>query len=157
MAGFDKVDIHQNIDNTLKLIEHEIKARTEIIKSYGNIPPVACYPAELNQVFMHLLRNATQAIEQTGTITIQTSIEDENVQICIEDDGAGIPSDKIENLFDPDFTKDGTRVKAGLGLFASYNIIKKHKGDIQVESEVGKGTKFTIILPLNLESKKESV
>ena len=130
----------------------EVKARTEIVKIYGNIPPVACYPGELNQVFMHLLTNAAQAIAEKGSIIIQTSMEDQNVQICIADDGVGIPPEKIEHLFDPDFTKDGVRVKAGLGLFTSYNIIKKHKGQIKVESEVGKGTKFTILLPLNLQN-----
>jgi signal transduction histidine kinase len=151
MAGFDKFDIHQGIDNTLRLIQHEIKARTEVVKEFGDIPPIPCYPGELNQVFMHLLTNAAQAIEEKGSITIQTYLEGEKVHILIQDSGVGIPPEKIESLFDPDFTKNGSRVKAGLGLFTSYNIINKHKGQIKVQSDVGKGTTFTIILPLDLE------
>jgi signal transduction histidine kinase len=157
MAGFDKIDIHQAIDNTLKLIQHEIKAGTDVIKKYGDIPPIPCYPGELNQVLMHLLTNAAQAIKEKGTITIKTNVERENVHIQIQDTGVGIPSEQIPGIFDPGFTKNGSRVKAGLGLFTSYNIIKKHKGHIEVRSEVGKGSNFTIILPLDLKVDVEEV
>ena len=156
MAGFDKLDIHQGIENTLKLIQHEIKAHTDVVKKYGDIPHIACYPGELNQVFMHILTKAAQAIKERGTITIQTYVEEDNVYILIQDTGIGIPSEQVDSLFDPVFTKSGSRVKADLGLFTSYNIIKKHKGQIKAHSEVGKGSTFTIILPLNLEDTAET-
>jgi signal transduction histidine kinase len=146
-AGFDRVDIHQGIDDTLVLIQHEIKAGTEVVKEYGELPKIACYPNELNQVFMNLLSNAAQAIETEGKITIRTFAEKGNVHIQIFDTGVGIPKEEVEKLFDPGFTKNGTRVKAGLGLFTSYNIVQKHDGKIEVESVVGQGSTFTIILP----------
>jgi signal transduction histidine kinase len=147
-AEFDRVDIHQGLDNTLTLIQHEMKTGTTVVKAYGDIPKIACYPGELNQVFMHLLTNAAEAITGKGTITIRTFQENRNIQIQISDTGIGIAQDRIQHLFDPDFTKEGSRVKAGLGLFTSYNIIQKHRGEIRVESEVGKGSTFTIILPV---------
>jgi signal transduction histidine kinase len=153
-AGFDRVDIHQALNNTLSLIQHEIKAQTTVEKQYGEVPKVACYPGELNQVFMNLLTNAAQAIEEEGKIIICTSMEQEKVHVQIIDSGVGIPQEQLPRLFDPGFTKDGVRVKAGIGLFSSYNIIQKHHGEIKVESEVGKGTVFTIILPIDLENNK---
>jgi signal transduction histidine kinase len=153
-AGFDRVDIHQAIDNTLSLIQHELKAQTMVVKEYGEIPKVACYPGELNQLFMNLLTNAAKAIEGEGKIIIRTSMEQEKVHVQIIDSGVGIPQDQLPGLFDPSFTKDSSRVRAGLGLFASYNIVKKHRGEIKVESEIGKGTVFTIILPKDLEDTK---
>jgi signal transduction histidine kinase len=151
-AGFAKVDIHEGIKNTLTLIQHEIKTKTNVKKEFGDIPKIVCYPGELNQVFMNLLTNAAQAIKGGGEITIRTFRDKGNVHIRIADTGVGIPPDKIEELFDPGFNKDGSRMKAGLGLFTSYNIIQKHQGQIKVESEVGKGTTFIIILPVDLNS-----
>jgi signal transduction histidine kinase len=150
-AGFDQVDIHECIDNTLSLIQHEFKARTTVEKIYGNVPRIACYPAELNQLFMNLLTNAAQAIENEGIITIRTYIEKDKVHIQITDSGFGISQEQIKGLFDPNFTKKGSRVKAGMGLFISYNIVQRHQGEIKVESEVGKGSIFTIILPTDLK------
>ncbi len=154
-AGFDKVDVHLGIDNTLTLIQHEIRARTSVVKEYGDIPRIACYPGELNQVFMNLLTNAAQAIEGEGRITIRTLIEKGNVHVQIEDTGVGIPQEQMTGLFDPGFTKKESRVKAGLGLFTSYSIVQKHHGEIKVESEVGKGSTFTVILPMDLEKAVE--
>jgi signal transduction histidine kinase len=150
-AGLDKFDIHGGIDNTLTLIQHEIKALTSIVKEYGDIPRIVCYPGELNQVFMNLLTNAAQAIEDKGSITIGTFVERAKLHIQIQDTGVGIPRERIQGLFDPGFSKKGIRVRAGLGLFTSYNIVKKHRGEIKVESEVGKGSTFTIVLPTNLD------
>jgi signal transduction histidine kinase len=155
-AEFDRVDIHHGIDNTLTLIRNELKEGTNVAKEYGEIPKIACYPGELNQVFMNLLINAGQAIKEKGIITIRTFLENEKLHVQITDTGVGIPPEQIEHLFDPSFTKNGTRVKAGMGLFTSYNIIQKHNGKIKVESEVGKGSTFTIILPTDLKKTTES-
>ena len=156
-SPFQKVCLHESLENTLILIENDLKDRINVKKEYGNIPLVACYPSELNQVFINLLTNAVQAIKDKGTITIQTNAENEHVIIQIADTGIGIPQEQIEGLFEPNFTKKGNRVKAGLGLFTSYNIIQKHRGQITVESEVGKGSTFTVVLPINLETEPAEV
>lgn len=152
-ADFQKVDIHEGIDSTLTLLEPEIGAGIELIKRYGDIPPVPCYPGELNQVFMHLLTNAAHAIQGSGRITIQTFVDQDQVNIRISDSGIGISPEQQRQLFDPGFKTAGPRVKAGLGLFTSYSIIQKHHGQITVESEVNQGSTFTVSLPLDLEKR----
>ncbi len=147
-AEFQKADIHEGIDNTLTLLHHELKDKITIIKDYGKIPLIYCYPIQLNQVFMNILLNAIQAIENDGIIKIKTFSDDGNVHIKISDTGKGIPHEHLNKIFDPGFTKKGVGVGTGLGLSTSYNIIQMHKGEIRVESEVGKGTTFTIILPM---------
>jgi signal transduction histidine kinase len=102
----------------------------------------------MNQVFMNLLQNAAEAIKDSGTITIRTFEKDGNVHVEINDTGIGISPARRERLFEPAFAKKGSRMKAGLGLFTSANIVQKHNGRIKVDSEVGKGSTFTVILPV---------
>ncbi len=147
-AEFQQADIHEGIDNTLALLHHELKDMITIIKDYGKIPLIYCYPIQLNQVFMNVLLNAIQAIETEGIIKIKTFSDDGNVHIKISDTGKGIPHEHLNKIFDPGFTKKGVGVGTGLGLSTCYNIIQMHKGEIKVASEVGKGTTLTIILPL---------
>ena len=147
-AAFQKADLHENVDATLTLLHHELRDKAEVIKEYGEIPHIHCYPSELNQVWMNLLRNAVQAIEQEGTIKIVTSADETQVYVCISDTGKGIPPENLPKIFDPGFTTQGGGVGVGLGLSIVYNIIQKHNGDIKVESEIGKGTEFIIILPI---------
>ncbi len=97
---------------------------------------------------MNILLNAIQAIENEGIIKIKTFSGDGNVRIKISDTGKGIPPEHLNKIFDPGFTKKGVGVGTGLGLSTSYNIIQMHKGEIRVESEVGKGTTLTLILPM---------
>jgi signal transduction histidine kinase len=154
-AKLQKADIHKGIDSTLILIEHELKDRIKLIKDYGSIPEVLCYPGELNQMFMNLLVNAVQAIKAEGTITINTSLEDRHIKIRISDTGVGIAPEKLNHLFEPGFTSKQSRIQMRTGLYTSYNIVHKHQGEIHVYSEVGKGTTFTIVLPVNLEETVE--
>jgi signal transduction histidine kinase len=105
---------------------------------------------------MNLLTNAVQAIKGKGTITIRTFLESDKIHVQIADTGMGIPQEEIHTLFEPGFAKRGSRVKAGLGLFSSYNIVQKHHGRIEVESEVGKGSTFTIVLPTDLGTQDTS-
>ena len=147
-AEFQEADVHEGLDSTVTLLEAEFKDRVEIRKEYGDVPPLRSNPGELNQVFMHLLTNAARAIEDKGTVTIRTYTKNGKVIIEFSDTGVGISPEHIARLFDPSFSRTGPRVKAGLGLFTSYNIMKKHNGDIKVESEVGKGTTFTLVLPV---------
>jgi len=147
-ALFQHVDIHKSIDTTLTLIHHELRDKANVIKEYGEIPRIQCYPSELNQVFMNLLRNAAQAIEEQGTITIATYADQAQVYVKISDTGKGIPPEALPRIYDPGFTTRNGGVGKGLGLSIVYNIIQKHHGDIKVESAVGKGTRVTITLPI---------
>ena len=112
---------------------------------------MACFPGRLNQVYLNLLINSKQAIKDKGEIRITTSQKGGNVKIEFKDNGNGIPKDKLKKIFDPGYTTKGVGVGTGLGLSIVYQIIQDHKGTISVESEVGKGTTFTIIFPMNLD------
>ena len=147
-ALFQQVNLHDNIDTTLTLFQHELRDRATVIKKYGDIPLIQCYPNELNQVFMNLLRNASQSIEQQGTITISTHADESMIYIEISDTGRGIPAEDIPKIFNPGFTTQGVGVGKGLGLSIVYNVIHKHHGDIEINSEVGNGTQITIMLPI---------
>ncbi len=146
-AAIQDVDLRDGLASTLNLMEHDFGRHVQVIRDFGSIPLVRCNPGEMNQVFMNLLTNARQAIDASGAITVRTFEKSPNVCIQISDTGVGIPEEHMDRLFDPTITKKGARVKAGLGLFTSYNIVKKYEGSITVESEVGKGTTFTLTLP----------
>ncbi len=145
-AELQEADINSEIDLTLDLIRHETKNRIKIVKNYGSLPPVKCYPNMLNQVFTNILINACQAIEGEGTIDITTFAQDEHIKIKIKDDGAGIEEDKLDKIFTAGFTTKGVGVGTGLGLAICAKLIEKHGGEICVNSEVGKGTCFTITI-----------
>jgi len=147
-ATFQKASIHEGIETTLTLLQHELQDKVTVIKEYGDIPLIMCYPGELNQMFMHLLRNAIQALEPKGTIKIKTMEDDTEVTVSISDTGKGIPPENIKKIFDPGFTTKSGGVGTGLGLSIVHNIIQKHCGDINVTSEVGSGTEFIISLPI---------
>ncbi|MEW5873754.1 MAG: ATP-binding protein [Candidatus Zixiibacteriota bacterium] len=147
-AELNTVDLHEGLESTLTLVYHEYKGRVEIVRDYGALPPVSCYPNQINQVFMNILVNALHAIPQKGTITISTRQQGENVIISFTDTGIGIPRQNLPRIFDPGFTTKGVGVGTGLGLSIVYRIIEAHHGRIEVTSEVGKGSTFTIILPI---------
>ncbi|MBW1741537.1 MAG: GHKL domain-containing protein [Deltaproteobacteria bacterium] len=142
------IDINQSINSTLNVVWNEIKYKAKVTKEYKELPLVKCYPQELNQVFMNILVNAAQAIERQGEIKIMTQAVDGYTEIKISDIGVGIPEENIPKIFDPFFTTKDVGKGTGLGLNISYNIIKKHKGTIDVESMVGKGTTFTVRIPI---------
>jgi len=145
-AAFQDVNIHDGLDSTLTLLHHEMKNRIEIVKEYGDIPKIHCFPNQINQVFMYILANASQAIEGNGTINIKTQKENDRVIIRISDNGRGIEKDNLGKIFDPRFT---TKSKGtGLGLSISQKIIKAHNGEMKVWSEAGKGTEVSIIVPI---------
>jgi signal transduction histidine kinase len=150
-AELKTVDIHEGLEDTLTLMHHELKHNITVHRNYGKVPPIACYPGQLNQVFLNLLVNARQAIEGDGEITITTYKKKDKVHVKIKDTGRGIPKDRVGKIFDPGFTTKGVGVGTGLGLSICYRIIQDHRGEIHVESEAGKGSTFTIILPVDLE------
>jgi len=148
-SDFQFADIHEGIESTLTLVQHEFKNKVAVLKKYGEIPKIRCYPNQLNQVFMNLFVNAAQAIEKSGELRIETFSEHENIFIRLTDTGRGIPPENLPRIFDPGFTTKGVGVGTGLGLAISYSIIEKHQGEITVESEPGQGTTVTIRLPQN--------
>ncbi len=147
-AEFQTVDIHKGIDSALTLLESQISEKVAVTKNYGDIEPVYCAPGQLNQVFMHLLKNALQAIEETGEIEISTSRADDMVYVRIADTGIGIPPAQPERIFDFDFQTGDGRMKMGFGLSSDFKIIQDHHGEIRIESEVGTGTEVTVSLPV---------
>ena len=147
-----RVNIHEGLNGSLVLVHHQLKNRIEIVKDYGTLPEIECFPNQLNQVFMNLLVNAAQAIPGRGTISIKTLHLGDEVQVKISDTGVGIPRENMRKIFDPGFTTKGVGVGTGLGLSICYKIIQDHRGRIAVESEVGRGTTFTITLPVSIST-----
>jgi two-component system, NtrC family, sensor kinase len=150
-AELQDADIHDGIEDTLMLIHHDLKSRIEIVREYGEIPEISCYHRQLNQVMLNLFINASQAIDGKGEIKITTNIENSMLVITVEDNGSGIAPEHLKKVFDPGFTTKGVGVGTGLGLSICYNIISDHHGTIDAESEVGKGSKFRVEIPTNLE------
>lgn len=145
-AELQEANINKEIDLTLDLISHETKNRIEIEKYYGDIPPIKCYPNMLNQVFTNILVNACQAITEKGKIIITTDYKDGDLIVKIQDNGQGIPRENLNKIFTVGYTTKGVGVGTGLGLAISQKIIDKHRGKIQVNSEVGVGTEFIITI-----------
>jgi two-component system NtrC family sensor kinase len=143
------VNIHEELDNSLMLVQHQLKGKVEVVKEYGNLPQIQCYPNQLNQVFINIFVNAAQAMPDRGTLTIHTSQVNESIKIAVRDTGMGIPAKNFEKIFEPGFTTKEPGVGTGLGLAISYKIIQDHHGKIDVESKEGKGTCFTITLPMS--------
>ena len=148
-------DINKGIESTLNVVWNELKYKATVTKEYGYLPLINCYPQQLNQVFMNILVNAGQAIKERGEIWIMTRADGEYVEIKISDTGVGIPEENLLKIFEPFFTTKDVGKGTGLGMNVAYNIIKKHNGDIDVKSELGKGTTFTIRIPA-LESESST-
>ncbi|WP_414624883.1 protein kinase domain-containing protein [Calothrix sp. CCY 0018] len=163
-AEMKSVDIHEGIENTLMILQHRFKAKDsylqiQVIKEYGQLPKITCYPSQLNQVFMNILSNAIDALEESQkksqltenpTIQIKTELIDLNTaRILIADNGSGIEQKVLKKIFDPFFTTKPVGSGTGLGLSISYKIIvEKHKGQLICNSTVGEGTEFAIEIPI---------
>ncbi len=153
-ARTDQADLQQaqltdEIDSTLALMEPRFKGNIEIVRDYKPLPEVTCYPGQLNQVFLNLLINACDVLEDTGgTITIRAQPIEEGVRLEFEDSGPGIPAETQRRIFDPFFTTKEIGKGTGLGLSLSHGIIERHGGRIQIVSEPGSGAIFQIELPL---------
>lgn len=147
-AEFIQYDLRKGLESTLNVAWHELKYKAKIVREFDEIPEVECIPSEINQVFMNLLVNAAQAITEGGVISLRIRRIDERVVIDIEDNGSGIDSAHLDKLFDPFFTTKPVGQGTGLGLSVSYGIIKKHRGTIDVASQAGNGTCFSISLPI---------
>jgi len=159
-AEFKRADLHQGLDSTLLILQHRLKEKAQgseivIVKEYGNLPSVECYPGLLNQAFMNILANAIDALEESApdpspNISIRTRLEDDRAVIEIADSGPGMTERVRDRIFDPFFTTKPVGKGTGLGLSVSYQIIvDKHKGQVECISDTGKGTRFVISLPVS--------
>ncbi|MFS8085716.1 MAG: sensor histidine kinase [Acidobacteriota bacterium] len=150
-ADFKRVDLNEGIESAVRLLSLFYKdGRISLYRDYGDLPPVNCYAALLNQVWMNLLMNAAQAIgEGVGEVRIKTFCVGETVVASFSDSGSGIAPENIKRIFDPFFTTKPIGEGTGLGLSISHSIIQRHTGKIDVESIPGKGTTFTISVPVN--------
>ncbi len=145
----ESTNINESIQSTLRLLSNQLKYHCELVENYGVLPDIHCHVGKLNQVFMNLIVNASQAIKEQGTITIETKKLDSYVVASFSDTGSGISEENLENLFTPFFTTKPVGEGTGLGLSISHGIIEEHGGTIEVESELGKGTTFTVKLPID--------
>ena len=165
------VDLHAGIDSTLMILNHRLQpvssslAEIQVIKNYGKLPLVKCYGKQLNQVFLHILSNAIDALELAGEkepgripqITIETQLLNSNqVKMSVADNGMGISPDVQQLMFDPFFTTKPVGKGIGLGLSISYQLItKNHHGQLLCESPPGEGTKFIVIIPVNYPGERK--
>ncbi len=151
----ETTDLHQALDATLTLIHHQTRDRIQIVKRYGDVPPVECYPGQLSQVFMNLLVNAIQAIDGEGTVSLATAREGEDrVRISIRDTGRGMSEEVQAKIFDLFFTTKPVGQGTGLGLSISHGIVEQHDGEIGVASTPGEGTEMTLTLPIRLSAQE---
>ncbi|MFG6096584.1 ATP-binding protein [Leptothoe sp. ISB3NOV94-8A] len=154
-ATVKDVNIHEGIDSTLLILNHRIKHEVTVVKKYGELPLVRCYPAQLNQVFTNVIVNALDAMfeancDRKKLKIITRRVDNKHVQIIICDRGPGIPREIRRKIFDPFFTTKPVGKGTGLGLGICFRIIQQHHGKIRVRSKVGKGTEFLITLPIDV-------
>jgi two-component system, NtrC family, sensor kinase len=155
-ADWKRADIEECLESTLTLLGHELKGRITVVKEFGCTPEIECYPNQLNQVFMNILVNAAQAISGPGEIRIRTWKDAENIWISISDNGPGIPAEIQSRIFDPGFTTKKAGLGTGLGLSICRKIIENHHGQISLESEMGRGSMFTIVLPIGYDRERKA-
>jgi signal transduction histidine kinase len=148
-APIANFDINAGLDKTLLIAKNIVKHKATVRKFYGEVPEIQCSPSQINQVFLNIITNAAQAIETEGEIVITTRLHDANhVAIRISDTGCGIPEENLSKIRDPFFTTKEVGTGTGLGLSIVDEIIRSHHGELMVESEVGKGSVFTVVLPI---------
>ncbi|HEX8559860.1 MAG TPA: ATP-binding protein [Pyrinomonadaceae bacterium] len=149
-AEFKKVDIHESIESTLRLLARYYTAENiRLVRDYGDLPPVDCYAGQLNQVWLNLLVNAAYAVRRGGEVRIETRREGDAAVVAVGDTGEGIAPEHLRRIFDPFFTTKPVGEGTGLGLSVTYGIVERHHGSIEVASRPGRGTTFTVTLPVD--------
>lgn len=156
-AELKQVDVHEGIEATIRLLSQYFTSPSiSLRRDYGRLPPINCYAGQLNQVWMNLLVNAAQAIGDTsGEVRINTSALEQTVSVAISDTGQGIAPEHLSRIFDPFFTTKPVGEGTGLGLSISHGIIARHGGTLTVDSSLGRGTTFSVVLPVHPESIKQ--
>ncbi|MGI9204720.1 MAG: ATP-binding protein [Woeseiaceae bacterium] len=141
-------DVNDGLDKTLLIVKNRIKNKVTVHKDYGEVPVISCSPSQINQIFLNLITNAADAIEETGDIFLKTWLDGTSVCVSIRDSGSGIPEELLAKIKDPFFTTKEVGKGTGLGLSIVDQIITAHQGELKIDTEVGKGTVITIILPI---------
>lgn len=147
-AAAAEYDVHEALDDCLQMLSGQTCGRIAIEKRLGELPKIRCLPAEVNHVFLSVLQNAVEAIPEMGRIELETSCREDSVLVKIQDTGVGIAADRLERIFAPQFQKDRSRVKLGLGLPTSQQIVERHGGSMGIESRLGQGTLVSVRLPI---------
>jgi len=148
-ADLQEADVHQLIDATVTVMGEEAWRGTTLCREYGTLPRILCYPGPLNQLFLALLRNAVEAVDGDGTVTVRTrALADDRVRVEVVDTGRGIPAHELPGLFEPRFRNGAGRVHLGWGLVTAARIAAEHGGRVAVDSEPGQGSTFTLTLPV---------
>jgi len=147
-ASWQPANLEQGLDLSLNLLAGEFTAGTAIVRDYGRLPEIECLPAQLNQVFLNLLRNANQALGAAGQIHLRTGQEGPRVWVEIADNGCGIPADQQAKVFEPFFTTRPVGQGRGLGLAVAFGIVQRHHGEFELHSQPGQGSRFRLWLPL---------
>ncbi len=157
-AACKSAKITELLDSSLRIAEHLFREKNiEVVRAYTDDPTVLCYPAQLNQVFLNLFVNAVQAIEHDkGKVVISVTSSPDWAEIKVSDNGVGIKPEHLKKIFEPFFTTKEVGKGTGLGLSIAYKIVEKHHGKIEVESQVGQGSTFTVKLPRNVAPKGDS-
>lgn len=146
-AKVEPVDLNACLDSTISIVWNELKYKATLERDYGELPLVCCNAQQLNQVFLNILLNAAQAIEQDGLVQITTRAEGAGVHISIRDNGCGIAPENLGRVFEPFFTTKEVGKGMGLGMSIAYDIVQKHGGALTVDSRQGEGTILTLRLP----------
>lgn len=153
---FNWADLHQGLDKTLNLVHYELKHRAQIVRRYGDLPLVFCALNQLNQVFLNILLNAGQSLEEDGEIQITTRAVEDWVVVEITDNGCGMTEEVCRRVFEPFFTTKSAGEGTGLGMAISQRIVEQHMGRIEVRSTPGVGTSFLVWLPIQPDFRTES-
>ncbi|MCF6179397.1 MAG: ATP-binding protein [Geopsychrobacter sp.] len=146
-AEVEQADLNDCLESTISIIWNELKYSVTLEKDFADLDSLRCLPQQLNQVFMNILINGSHAIGKQGTIRIKTWQDEENQYVAISDDGCGISKEHQQKIFEPFFTTKEVGKGSGLGMSISFDIIKKHGGEIRLESELGVGSTFTLVFP----------
>ena len=146
-AEWQYANIEQGLESTLNIVWNELKYKADVVRELAGLPEIECIASQINQVFLNLLVNAAHAIETHGTITLRTGFDDQVVWIEVEDTGKGIKPEHMGRIFEPFFTTKPVGQGTGLGLSLAYGIVQRHRGQLEVRSELGRGTVFRLTLP----------
>jgi signal transduction histidine kinase len=150
-AEYRRAQLIDGVDQAVEIVQGEFPERPPVERDYRPLPEIYCRPAELNQVFLNLLRNAMQAVDERGLVTVRSSADDSRIRLAISDTGRGIPPERMATIFNPGFAERGAKVRASLSLFTCQSIVERHQGELLVASELGRGSTFTVALPRRLE------
>jgi len=147
----EQIDIHDCLESSLTIASNHIKDNNvNVVREFNELPKIACFPSKLNQLFLNIITNACQAMQDNGgTLLVRSEQKDGKIHLLFEDEGIGMDEETQQKMFDPFFTSKEIGQGTGLGMSIAYKIIEAHKGRIGVASQPGKGTRLTVILPIN--------